>query len=77
MEEGQGRSWADALNRIMLTGEMLVVDASDVEEAGTPEERERRIKVIHAAVRTCAKRRALRVTRHYTPGRMLFRVVPE
>lgn len=75
--EKGGSSWADAVNRISLTGETLVVDVSDAEDSGDRVERRRVHKAVHANLTTCARRRALAISRHLDGDYMLFRIVPE
>lgn len=74
-EQGRSRSWADAVNRISLSGEVLVVDVSDAERSPDRVARRRIHKIIHANICTCARRRALKVTRRTRGPYMLFRIV--
>jgi hypothetical protein len=75
-EEGTTRSWADAITRISLSGETLVVDMSDAE---VPDRKLRRaaIKRAHATVVRSSKRRGLRLVRHHEGRYLRFRIVEQ
>ncbi len=72
---GTAGSWADAVNRISVTGECLVVDVSDLDENPDRKARRRGLQAIRAAMRVVARRRAIGVSGHQQDGRIYFHVL--
>lgn len=74
-EEGTERSWAEAVNRISVTGETLVVDISDVDDLEDRRARRNQIKTLRSVMRVVSRRRAIRVTSHISGPYLRFRVL--
>jgi transposase len=74
-EPGTAGSWADAVNRIAVTGETLVVDISDAESQTDRKERRRLLLGVRAALRVVSRRRGLRLSGRQSGQYMHFRVV--
>ena len=73
-EPGDTASWIDALLRIAVTGETLVVDLPEIVGITDRRERRRRVKIVHATMRRSALRRALTIHRHQDGDRLWFSV---
>ena len=74
-EAGTAGSWADAVNRIAVTGETLVVDISDAEQQTDRKERRRILLGVRSALRVVSRRRGLRLSGHQSGSYMHFRMV--
>jgi hypothetical protein len=74
-ELGTARSWADAVNRISVTGESLVVDIIDAEENPDRKARRAGIKSVRSAMRVVARRRAITVSGHQDGPYLRFTVL--
>ncbi len=74
-EPGTAGSWADAVNRIAVTGETLVVDISDAESQTDRKERRRLLLGVRSALRVVSRRRGLRLSGRQSGQYMHFRVV--
>ena len=74
-EPGTAGSWADAVNRIAVTGETLAVDISDAEQQTDRKERRRLLLGVRSALRVVSRRRGLRLSGHQIGQYMHFRVV--
>lgn len=75
LEPGTAGSWADAVNRIAVTGETLVVDISDAESQTDRKERRRLLLGVRSALRVVSRRRGLRLSGRQSGQYMHFRVV--